>query len=253
MTMTTTKTRRRLPLTLLATLLLAACDGGSTSPEGFATGELDAALAIAPDHFHIYETAGTFTVAVTDPDGAAVTDFELLRLERRLVGETAWSGLELALEGDVYVGRYTFETSGSYELRVTGLREADEELVVLLTAAAPLSVVRAHADVGGRRLELENVPGHIHAGDQSAVTFWVMDPQRDPQGARPPITGLAPTVWVEVGGPRASYPAQEPQPGVYAATHRFTTAGPAVVGLRFRGTDGLDHEWSMAIEVHPPH
>jgi hypothetical protein len=249
----TTMTRGVARLALLGTLALAACQDDATGPKGFATEELDAALTITPDHFHIYETEGEFSVAVTDPSGAAVTDFEVLRLERRLVGATSWSGLELTREGDLYVGRDTFEASGSYELRVTGLREADEELVVLYSAAEPLGVVRAHADVGGRRLELENFPGHIHAGDESAMTFWVMETQRNPQGVRPPVPGLAPTIWVEVNGTRTSYAATESQPGVYAATHRFTAVGAALVGIGFQGTDGQHHEWSVEIDVHQPH
>jgi hypothetical protein len=251
--MMTTMSQRFLPMLALGALTLAACEGDGTGPDGFATDELTTALAIAPDHFHIYETEGTFSVAVTDPDGEPVTDFEVMRLERRVVGTLSWSALELVLDGDLYVGKYTFEASGNYELRVSGMRSADEGLLVLYEADTPLSVVRAHADLGGRRLELENIPGHIHAGDQSQVTFWIMDPQRNGQGIRPPITGLATTIWVEVNGVRTNYATLDWDPGVYAATHRFTAVGSAFVGIRFLGSDGQEHEWSMEIEVHPPH
>jgi hypothetical protein len=248
------KTNRRMFLaTLLGSLALGGCADDATGPKGFATEELTAALTITPDHFHILETEGTFSVAVTDPDGAAVTDFEVLRLERRVVGGTSWSGLELSLQGDLYVGKYVFETSGNYEMRLTGMRESDDELVVLFTAETPLSVVRAHGDVGGRRLEVENTPGHIHGGDHSTISFWVMETQRNPQGVRPPVPGLAPTIWIEVNGVRTSYAAGEAQPGVYTATHRFMIVGGAWVGIRLRGTDGQQHEWSVPVQVHQPH
>jgi hypothetical protein len=254
--MMTTRSKSFLPLLALGSLALAGCDPGSTGPE-FATGELSAELAITPDHFHIYETEGMFTVAVTDPDGQAVTDFVLVRLEGRRVGTSLWGDaldLNLELEGDLYVGTHVFEESGNYELRVTGLRESDPGLFVLYQAEAPLAVVRPHADVGGRRLELEASPGHVHAGDQSEVIFWIMDPQPNGQGVRPPITGLEPTIWVEVNGVRTSYATAEwDQPGFYSTGHRFTVVGPTRVGITFLGADGQQHEWSMEIEVHPPH
>jgi hypothetical protein len=80
-----------------------------------------------------------------------------------------------------------------------------------------------------------------------------METQRNPQGIRPPVPGLAPTVWVDVNGLRTNYAATETQPGVYAATHRFTTVGAALVGLRFRGADNQEHSWSLPIVVHQPH
>ena len=251
--MTKHRMRRALAAPLALSLALAACSDSTGPAGGFATDEMAAALAVTPDHFHTLETTGTFTVAVTDPDGEPVTDFELLRLERRRAGAADWSALELARQGDVFVGTYVFEVSGDYQLRVTGIRPSDDELVVLYEADAPLSVVRAHAEVGGRRLELENVPGHIHAGEESAVTFWVTEPQRNAEGVRPPVTGLTPTIWVETGGTRTPYAAQETAPGVYAATHLFATVGTPTVGITVLGTDGQQHEWSVPIRVHAPH
>jgi hypothetical protein len=80
-----------------------------------------------------------------------------------------------------------------------------------------------------------------------------METQRNAQGVRPPVTGLAPTIWVEVNGVRGNYPATEGQPGVYTAAHRFGSAGGAHVGLRFRGSDGQEQSWSLEIDVHQPH
>jgi hypothetical protein len=81
----------------------SAC-GDSTGP-GFATDELTTELAITPGHVHAFQTTVTFTVAVVDPDGNAVTDFDVLQVERRKVGAATFSVMEATLVGEFYVGR----------------------------------------------------------------------------------------------------------------------------------------------------
>lgn len=243
----TTRHVRALAVALLA--LTAACAEDPIEPEGFATDELTTDLAITPDHVHIYETLVTFTVSVVDPDGAPVTDFEVVQVERRAVGGATWSVMEAALDGDFYVVDHTFEASGMYDIRVTGLRESDTDLVVLYEAPAPLEAVRVHEDVGGYHVELEPDPGHIHEGDSSDIRYWIVD-----EDTEVGITGLTPTIWVEESdGTTSEYAAAEGADGLYHASHAFSMAGTTVLGIRFIGSDQMEAEWSLEIEVHEAH
>lgn len=235
---------------VLGLLLLPACsDDPTRPPDTFSTDELVTELAVTPDHVHVYESLVTFSVSVVDPNGDPVTDFELLQVERRLTGNANWSLMEASLNGNLYVVTHTFEASGEYEIRVTGLRSSDSELVVLYEAAEPLHAVRPHAEAGGYRLELEPDPGHIHEGDTSTVRFWIQDEE-----SRAGIPGLAPMIWVEeADGSLMEYQAQEGADGLYFADHTFTSAGPTDLGIRFVGIDQLGAEWSLEIEVHEAH
>jgi len=243
-------------LALLLPLAFAACDNSPTGPEEYATEELTAQLVISPDHFHIWETTGAFTVAVTDPDGRPVTDFEEIRLERQRQGATNWGSITLTRDGDFYRGTYTFEASGNYNLRIAGKRAADEALKVLLTVTEPLEVVRAHATVGNHRVEFEAFPGHIHAGDSSVLTFWIAsagtghdgaDHAQDDVGMHLAVRNI----FVTVGGSTTTLSVTESEPGRFTANHQFTAVGPAVVGIRF--SDHGEFEWSVPITVHAAH
>lgn len=152
---------------------------------------------MAPGHLHAFQTTVTFTVAVTDPDDNPVTDFDVLQVERRLVGGTTFSVMEATLIGDFYVVDHVFEQSGEYDIRVTGLRPADASLAVLYEQPTPLEVVKAHEDVGGYKVQFEPDPGHIHEGNTSTIQFWILDDADDS-----PITGLTPQIFVvePVGG-----------------------------------------------------
>ena len=242
-------------LLTLAPLAFAACQD-STGPDGFGTEELTTELAVAPQHFHIWETEGTFTASVTDPDGNAVTDFEEIRLECQLAGSTTWGEIELTQDGDVYEGTYTFESSGDYQLRVMGLRESDDELKLLYTAPEVLEVVRAHGSMGGYMVSFESFPGHIHQGDASTLNFWFEAVHATaPAAAGPARHGAlaTPTILVGPNGSVASYTAQMPEEHHYTATHTFTTIGDVPVAVRFIGEDAQEHTYIVDIEVHAPH
>jgi hypothetical protein len=240
--------RRNWMIVPVVALTVAACDD-STAPTGYGTDELTTELAITPDHVHAFETLVTFTVSVTDPDGNPVTDFDVLQVERRLDGAASYSVMETELDGDFYVVERKFEASGDYDVRVQGLRASDAALVLLHEEETQLHAVRPHGEEGGYRLELEPDPGHIHEGDEATVQFWILD-----ETTRDPITGMTPTIFiVEPVAGTSEYAAVEGAGGLYTAAHTFTDAGETDVGIRFTGTDALEHEWSLAIEVHEAH
>jgi hypothetical protein len=234
--------------TVAALLVAAACEDG-TGPNEFTTEDLIAELAITPDHVHAFETTVTFTVAVEDPDGNPVTDFDVLQVERRLEGAANFSVMETTLAGDFYSVEYTFERSGLNDIRVTGMRPGDASLVVLHEEPNQLEVVRPHGHAGGRNVELEPNPGHIHEGDTSDVQFWILDATTDAG-----ITGLTPTIFIDhaVAG-HTEMAAAEGTGGLYHASHVFAEPGETTLGIRFTGTDGNQHEWSLPIEVHHAH
>lgn len=235
---------------LFATLLtIAGCGDDPVGPDGFETDELTTELAITPDHVHVYETLVTFSVSVVDPDGAPVTDFDLLQVERRSNGATSWSGMEAGLQGNLYSAQSRFEASGEHQIRVTGLRPSDDELVVLYEQPSMLHAIRPHADVGGYHITLEPDPGHIHEGDTSDVRFWLVDEETSE-----PITGLTPTIWIEESDRGVSeYDGVEGAEGLYHASHDFLETGATTLGIRFIGGDDQEHDWSLEMEVHAAH
>jgi len=236
-------------LLLAAAVWMAGCDNDPVALDGFSTEELTTELAITPDHVHVYETLVTFTVSVVDPDGGAVTDFDLLQVERRIAGTTTWSILEATRQGGFYAAEQRFEASGEYEIRVMGLRPSDDELVLLYEQPTLLNAVRPHADVDGYHLTLEPDPGHIHEGDTSDIRFWILD-----KDSEEPVSGLTATVWVEESdGTVSEYDGDEGADGLYHASHSFSQAGATVLGVRFVGADQQEHEWSLEMEVHEAH
>ncbi|HSH74089.1 MAG TPA: hypothetical protein VLA09_00180 [Longimicrobiales bacterium] len=241
--------RRSWALAPFLVLAVTACSDSTTEPRGYTTDELTTELAISPDHVHAFENEVTFTVSVVDPDGAAVTDFDVVQVERRLSGAANWSTMEATLQGDFYVVTHVFEASGEYDIRVTGLRPSDTQLVVLYEQATPLHAVRAHAEVGGYRVEGEPDPGHIHEGNTANVRFWILD-----DVTRDGITGLTPSISVvhSVAG-TTQYAASEGAGGLYEATHTFTEIGATSLTIEFIGTDQQTHEWTLEVEVHAAH
>jgi hypothetical protein len=236
---------------ILATLALAAvaaCDE-TTGPDPFETSELVAELAIEPHHFHIWETTGTFTVTVIDPDDNVVTEFEDIRVQHMREGATSWSSITLVQDGDFFEGTKVFDTSGDYHLRVVAMREGDTELVPIYEAPELLEVVRAHAHAGGYTVRFEAFPGHIHSGDAAAMTFWFED------DAGAPVSGLTPTVLIGVAGAVASYPAVESgtEAGRYSADHTFGAVGEIEVGVQYTGTDAGTHTYMIPIHIAEPH
>lgn len=236
--------RTRFALLALLPALAVACDSVPTD-EG--ESDLTVELAVSPGHVHIWQTDVTFTASVTDDAGEAVTDFEEIRVERRLHDADSWGEVELTPSGDAYTGTYVFSSSGEYDIRVVGARPGDDEASVLHVMDGHLEVVRAHTDAGGYTVEFETFPGHIHAGDAASLRFWVTDGDTE-------VEGLEAEVHVsESGSVDELRPAEEVEPGVYEAEHSFEAAGPTHAGLHFAGAGGADAEGAFDIEISEAH
>lgn len=217
---------------LLSVAALSACESNPPlAPIDDHGGEFDVEITRDRDHVHTLGEGVTFTVTITDHDGAPATDFEVVSLERRLEGSDSWRQIELERVGDAYSGSYVFTTSGEYHLRVTALEHGEQEPTVLHEAHDPLHVGRAHADLGSWRVEFESSPGHVHEGDEAALTFWVLEEHEN--GERHPVEGLTPMIHVrmEEGGAEELVDAEEHEPGVYEAHYHFEKSGEVHAGL----------------------
>jgi len=247
--------RKTLTLATVSLFGITACDSSPTGPDGngFDTVDLTAQLAVSPHHFHIWETTGTFTVTVVDPAGGAVTDFEVIRVEHRMVGTSVWRTFSLTQDGAFYVGTYVFESPGDYQLRVTGIRPMDQEMTILYEAPTPLEVVRAHANRGDFRIDFEAVPGHIHAGESATLNFWFAPAGVDHHVSPALATGLAPTILIDTGGSEGVYTAEESESGRYTATHVFAATSDSLpVTVRFT-SQGTEYEYTVNIKIHAAH
>lgn len=236
-------------------LALAACQSnpplGPDEEVGDDGHEISVELTLSASHVHTLSPI-TFTVAVTDEHGTPVTDFEILKVERLAVGTDTWRGTELILNGTVYEAEYTFASSGEYMLRVVGKRSHDVEEVVLHEMHDPIAAARAHAEAGGLRVEFESFPGHLHEGDVATMKFWILEPERNDAGERPPIEGLEATIVChEADGAVEQHLAMEESAGVYVAEHEFLAAGDFVAEIRYTGTDG--HEAIAEFTTHVAH
>lgn len=239
---------------LAAAGLLTACEGNPTAPPEEHDDELTVELEIAPGHLHILQTEVQVTVRVTDHHGEPVTDFEAIQVERLAEGSDTWGAIELARAGTAYVGTYTFTSSGDYQLRVMGQRPGEAEMMLLHQVHDPLHVARAHAETGGYRVEFETFPGHIHEGDDTALRFWIMEPEGDEAGNRPPIAGVVGEVHVvESDGSELGHALLEMGDGVYECEHTFQTADEAHVRLHFTGADGEPAEAEFHLHVAHGH
>lgn len=237
----------------VAVLLLGACsddplptEEDSSHDDAEATEELNVDLSVSPDHVHILSRV-TFTATVTDHHGDPVTDFDSLRVERRAADSEAWSGTELELDGESWVGAHTFTSSGDYRIRVAGMRPEDTETVVMYERPESLHAARAHADAGGYRVEFETFPGHVHEGDSATLRFWVSEEDA-------PVTGLDPEIHVVEGdGGESTHSATESGSGVYESEHTFSSAEEATVGLHFTGSGGSGSEAEFTIHIAHAH
>jgi hypothetical protein len=232
---------------------LAACSDDPTGPGGgFDTEDLSAGLAIAPGHFHIWETEGVFTVNVTDPNGASVTDFEAIQVERRREGTDTWRAIALTQDGAFYEGTYIFDTSGNYNLRVTGMRASDDEMKVLHVEPGVLEVVRAHAAMGGYTVSFEVFPGHIHRLDEPTFTWWF-----EGAGAHAPAVNhppaAAPTMSVECDGGTLTSPLTEAEPGRWEGVLELLHIGDCDASVHFVGTGEAEHTYSVPIHISEAH
>lgn len=244
----------RLVAPLAAVGLLAACEGNPAGPAEEHDEELTVELEIAPGHVHILQTEVQFTVRVTDRHGEPVTDFEAIQVERLAAGSDTWRAIELARAGTAFVGTYTFNSSGEYRLRVMGQRPGEGTMRLLHEAHDPLHVARAHAEAGGYRIEFETFPGHLHEGDDAALRFWIMEPEKDESGNRPPIAGVVGEVHVvESDGSEVEHELLEVGDGVYECEHTFQVAEEAHVEMHFTGADGGPAEAEFHLHVAHAH
>lgn len=242
-------------LSLLATLSLlaaAAChdNPGLTDPR---LEEFTAELELSSGHVHILSELG-FTVTIENGLGHVVTSgFDSVVLERLSEGSATWrTASELTLQGQQWVGAYTFASSGAYRLRLMVTRHgATAPLHVPFhdPAMGELHAARAHAEMEGMRVEFENFPGHIHSGDHATARFWLMNPERDASGVRQPITGFTggTILCTDPAGFEEQHTPVEVEPGVYEASHTWTEAGEAQA--RFRVADGKE----AAFKFHVAH
>lgn len=254
-------TARHLLSVLLVPLALAACAENPVAVDqtpadddehGHATSELNVELSVTPDHIHILQSEATFTVKVTDHDGNAVTDFDSLRVERKAHDSDTWRAIELAVDGDVFTGTYTFASSGEYEVRVAGMRHGDAAMTVMHQMAEHLHAARAHGELAENRVEFESFPGHIHQGETGAMRFWVMEAEKNADGVRSPITGLTDLKihCIESDGSEELHAVNEIEPGVYEAEHAFDEAGEFHAGIHMTH-ENETHE--AAFELHIAH
>ena len=244
-------------LALLAGVFaLAACESNpplGPASDGDHEHDLFVELTLSAGHVHILSPI-TFTVAVTNDHGDPVTDFEVIEVQRLAVGSDTWRGTELTRNGALYEADYTFASSGEYQLRVVGQRPGDAEAVVLYEMAETVEAVRAHAEVGGVRVEFETFPGHIHTHNVAMMKFWIMEPERNEAGVRPAISGIQATIVCnEADGSVEQHAAVEESAGVYVAEHEYLNAGDFVGQIRFIGTDGNEAVAEFTTQVVPAH
>lgn len=213
---------------------------------------LVATLTISDDHIHTLSEI-TYTVEVRDHHGDLVTDLETVEVQRKAHEATEWRGTALTLQNNAYVGTYTFVSSGEYEIRVAGIPHGKTEMEVMYEMPEHLEVNRTHEVVATYRIEYENFPGHIHEGDTASVKFWVMESERNIDGIRPPVSGLAMHVHCDnADGTNEHHDtAIEESPGVYTIDHIFTGTGQATLGMHFTAPNTT--EIAADFHVHVAH
>lgn len=237
---------------VLSVALFGGCESNPTAAEH--SDELTVEFSFEPDHVHILQSEVTYSVRVLDHHGEAVTDFLLLEVQRLLEGDDTWRGTALELTGDTYQATATFSTSGDYQLRIAGQRPGDPELSVLHMVSEHLHAVRAHGEGGGHRVEFETFPGHIHEGDDATASFWIMEPERNAAGERPPIGGLITEVHIlEADGSSFDLTPVESEPGRYDVSHTFATPGDCDITIHYPGMDGLEAEVTFHQHVAHAH
>lgn len=218
--------------------LLVACESNPTLVDD---GNLTAELTPSSSHAHTLSELG-FEVVIRNGDGYVVDDFEAVTVDRRSAGSDTWRSIALTQSDEKFVGAYTFTSSGDYDLRVMVTRHGSAtpvEVPLMDHDMGMMSVARAHVEIDGHRVEFETFPGHVHEGDQVEVKFWVLEPERNAQGVRPPITGLDATILCfEKGVMVEDHSAHGHADGVYEAKHTFAAAGDARAGMEFTDSHG---------------
>lgn len=196
----------------------------------------------------------TLTVHVENHAGEHVTEMAEVRAEFRHHDAAEWSGVVLFLQGEEFVGVYTFFSSGDYDFRVIGVRSENSPEVVLYEAAEHLEVGRAHVEVGAYRVEMETFPGEIHEGIEAAVRFWIMEADGDHGGQPHMMPGLHAEIHcLDADGTPEEHIPHEEEPGVYEAHHHFVGAGEAHVEIHFEIPAGGEYEAGFHLPVEHQH
>lgn len=210
--------------------LCVGCDGLPNA--GHVEESLTAHIETLPSELKTLDEV-TFIVEVKDEDDMHTTDLAEVRLEIRTPGGE-WREIDLMEMDDHYMGTRTFGSSGDYELRVMGMAHTGDSMEQMHMTT--VHVERAHADAGPFHIQYESEPGHLDAGEDAMLMFWVaMDDSGDP------ATGLVVQIVVEESdGHRTTLDAEEGEPGVYHAMMSFSDAGDAHVEIVLPGADGQD-------------
>lgn len=220
---------------ILALPFALACSDNPVAVEDDHDDSLTAELTLSADHVHTLSEL-TFSVVVRDHHGEAVTALEAVTVDRKAKGSDTWRSTTLELNGTTWEAPYTFASSGEYDLRVSVTRSGSTDSEVIYTMPEALAVARAHAEVAGYRVEFETFPGHLHEEDEGDIQFWVVEPERNADGIRPPIQGLVAQIGcLESSGASELHDAVEVEAGVYLATHTFAEAGEFIATLLLPG------------------
>lgn len=220
--------------------------------------EEDVAVTVAFSEEHLATlTDMEVEVTITESSGAPATDFEMVALETRRVGEEAWSTRELELHDGRFGAQHMFYSSGEYAVRVVGQRHGADHADILFERGQHLAVERIHREVGEYRIEMETFPGHLHEGDTAEVRFWAMsnEPGSGHGPGMSPMGGLAPTIGMTHAGSGAgaSHMGEEHEPGVYEAIHTFAEHGEVEITMGFDDDHGEHHEVVFNVPVDDNH
>ncbi len=188
----------------------------------------------------------TFIVEVEDEDNMHTTDLADVRLEIRTPGGE-WGEIDLMEMDDHFMGTREFGSSGDYELRVMGMAHSGHAMEQM--HASTVHVERAHMDAGPFHIQYESEPGHLDAGEEAMLMFWVaMDDSGDP------ATGLVAQIVVEESdGHMTILDAEEGEPGVYHTMMSFFDAGESHVEIVLTGPDGQDVVAEFHFDVSDAH
>ena len=217
----------------------------SVAPDGHDEEVLSADITTTPTELKTLDEV-SFAIGIENMAGQHMTNMAEVRLEIREPG-SEWRAIDVALMTDHYVGLRTFASSGDYELRVLGMEHmghALEEMHIMT-----IHVERAHADAGPFHIEYESEPGHIHAGEEAVLMFWVA---LDDGGAA--ATGLTGQIVVEESdGHVTTLEADEGEPGVYSAMMGFVDGGEAHVAIVLLDENGQEVEVDFHFDVADVH
>ena len=188
----------------------------------------------------------SFAVEIEDALGNHTTAMEEVRLEIRAVGGD-WREITLTPMTDHFLGTRTFASSGEYELRVLGMQHMGHMMEEMHTRS--FQVDRAHTDAGVFHIEYESEPGHIHAGEESMLMFWVAMEDGGEAAA-----GLTVQIVVEESdGHVTTLEADEVEPGMYRATMDFADGGETHVALVLLDENGQEFEADFHFTVAGVH